>query len=114
MKLLSHVAEALNAYRRAWLRIIEPRIRGNTEVEEGLPPVAATQPRKHFKGKIISAGGFKAQSADQILKHGDADAVAFGRFFIANPDLRERFRLGASFESQRPRHFLRRRCTWLY
>ena len=96
LELFSYVGEALNAYRPAWLHIIEPRIKGNTEIDEGLPPVAASHLRKYFKGKIIAAGGFDAQSADQLLEQGDADAVAFGRHFIANPDLPERFRLGRS------------------
>ena len=50
-------------------------------------PVAAAQLRKIFKGKIMTAGGFNGESAEAILQRGDADAVAFGRFFASNPDL---------------------------
>ena len=88
-----YVAEALNRYQLAYLHIIEPRINGNAEVEEGLAPVAAEQLRKIFTGKLIAAGGFHQDTAETILEDGDADLVAFGRYFIANPDLPERLRL---------------------
>jgi N-ethylmaleimide reductase len=56
-------------------------------------PVAAQLIRKHYKGTLIATGGFKAHTAEAILQAGDADLVAFGRDFIANPDLPERLRL---------------------
>ena len=48
---------------------------------------------------IIAAGGFTKHSAEAILKTGHADLVAFGRLFISNPDLPERFRVGASLNN---------------
>jgi N-ethylmaleimide reductase len=57
-------------------------------------PVAAQLIRKHYHGVIIAAGGFKRETAEAILQAGDADLVAFGRDFIANPDLPERLRTG--------------------
>ena len=48
---------------------------------------------KHYKGVIFAAGGFKAETAEAVLQADDADLVAFGRDFIANPDLPERLRL---------------------
>jgi len=47
--------------------------------------------RNAFKSVLISAGGYTAESADQAIANGSADAVAFGRLFIANPDLPTRF-----------------------
>ncbi len=41
---------------------------------------------------MIAAGGFDAAGAEAILSKGDADLVAFGRHFLANPDLPERLR----------------------
>jgi N-ethylmaleimide reductase len=90
--LFNYLASALNRYSPAWLHIIEPRINGNAEVQEGLHPVAAASLRKLFTGRIIAAGGFDAPEAEAILEKGDADLVAFGRLFIANPDLPHRFR----------------------
>ena len=59
-----------------------------------MPPVAAEQLRKVFKGNILVAGGFDADSAEEILEKGIADLVAFGRSFLANPDLPKRIKRG--------------------
>ncbi len=90
--LFTYAVQQLNAFGLAYLHLIEPRIIGGTEAADGLPPVAAAQLRKVFKGPIIAAGGFDGESAAQIIEKGDADAVAFGRFFASNPDLALRFR----------------------
>lgn len=89
-----YVAKALAPLGLAYLHIIEPRVIGSQEAVDGLPPVAAANLRKFFKGAIIVAGGFNAKGAEEILIKGDADLVAFGRLFIANPDLPKRIRLG--------------------
>jgi len=49
--------------------------------------VAAARLRRIFSGPIIAAGGFDPAGAAAIVDNGDADLVAFGRHFIANPDL---------------------------
>lgn len=46
--------------------------------------------RGAFNGPLISAGGYTHDSAESLLAAGGADAVAFGRNYIANPDLVER------------------------
>ncbi len=87
-----YVAEQLNHFSLAYLHLIEPRIKGNAAIKEGLPPVASETLRKIFKGTLIAAGGFEPGSAEDILEKGNADLVAFGRHFIANPDLPRRIR----------------------
>lgn len=68
-------------------------MRGNVEDGSRNPnPVASQLIRKSCSGTIIAAGGFKGDSAEAIIATGDADLVAFGRDFIANPDLPERLR----------------------
>ncbi len=47
--------------------------------------------RSEFGGVYIANEGFTLDSAEQMLSAGEADAVAFGKLFIANPDLPERF-----------------------
>jgi N-ethylmaleimide reductase len=89
-----YVAQRLDALRIAYLHVVEPRIQG-TELIAQSQAVAARHLRKIFGGTLIAAGGFDGASAETILATGDADAVAFGRAFIANPDLPERLRLGA-------------------
>ncbi len=43
--------------------------------------------RQAFKGTLIYAGKYTKESAEQALEKGWADLIAFGRPFIANPDL---------------------------
>lgn len=90
--LFRYAADRLNSFKLAYLHLIEPRIDGSQMRADGLPPVAAHQLRAVFKGPIIAAGGFEADSAEKIVNDGDADLVAFGRHFAANPDLVERLR----------------------
>ncbi|MDY0870782.1 alkene reductase [Dongia rigui] len=51
--------------------------------------------KKAFGGVYIANEGFTQESAEAILASGNADAVAFGKHFIANPDLPKRFATGA-------------------
>jgi N-ethylmaleimide reductase len=92
--LFDYVTEQLNRFGLAYLHVIEPRIKGNVLIAEGQAPIATEQLRKIFKGTIIAAGGFEPDSAEAIIEKGDADLVAFGRHFLANPDLPKRIKLG--------------------
>jgi N-ethylmaleimide reductase len=53
--------------------------------------LAAPVLRKRFKGALILNGGYDAQSADAAIARGDADLIAFGVPFLANPDLPVRY-----------------------
>ena len=92
--LYDYVAKELDQFGLAYLHIIEPRVRGNVVVAEGQYAIAAARLRKIFKGKIIAAGGFEPDTAEEVVEREDADLVAFGRHFVANPDLSKRIRLG--------------------
>ncbi len=90
--LFSYVIEQLNPLNLAYLHLIEPRSTGaggSDEVASHMP--CTSELFKHlFKGKVIMAGGFDGASAETAVANGQADAVAFGRLFISNPDLAER------------------------
>jgi N-ethylmaleimide reductase len=92
--LFTYVAAQLNRFGLAYLHIIEPRVKGNVTIDEGQGPIAAEQLRKVFQGKIIAAGGFEPDTAESAIELGVADAVAFGRYFVANPDLPLRIKEG--------------------
>lgn len=63
---------------------------------EGLAePRLGPELKKAFGGVFIANQGFTAQEAEAEIAAGNADAVAWGKLFIANPDLPERFRAGA-------------------
>ncbi|MHA7627468.1 alkene reductase [Corallococcus sp. M7] len=51
--------------------------------------------RKAFPGLIIANGGYDAQAGEAVIERGEADLVAYGVPFLANPDLPERFRRSA-------------------
>jgi len=64
----------------------------------GAPPVPDAfkhQLRDNFSGAFILAGGFNHESAERALQEKHADLIAFGRPFLANPDLVDRLRSNA-------------------
>ena len=61
--------------------------------------------KREFGGILISNEAFTKESAEALLKKGDADAIAFGKLYIANPDLAERFAQGAPLNDPRPETF---------
>lgn len=78
--------EALKTYSIAYLHVIR------------MPSVgfdSLVLARDHFDGILIGNDSFTAEEADQMIGEGLLDAVAFGRAFVANPDLPERFKMGA-------------------
>lgn len=95
--LFNAVIETLNPCGLAYLHMIEPRSTsagGNDKVEENAP-ITASMFRKAFKGAFISAGGFDRALGEQAIAEGTADAVAYGRLYISNPDLAERLAINA-------------------
>lgn len=74
----------------------------------GAPPVPAklkADLRAVFGGPFILAGGFDGASADRALIEGDADLIAMGRAFLANPDLVDRMRQKAPLNAPDPSTF---------
>lgn len=92
--LFAHVAEVLDPVGLAYLHIIEPRISGSELVHDGQGAVASEELRAIFRGKMIAAGGFEPETAELAVRQGTVDAVAFGRHFLANPDLPTRIEYG--------------------
>ena len=86
--LYAYVAEALDRRQIGFLHLIEP---------DSTPQVARIAPllRERFGGPFILAGEFTRETAAKAIESGRADFIAFGRLYIANPDLVARFRLGA-------------------
>ncbi|WP_236208822.1 alkene reductase [Pseudomonas tohonis] len=87
-----YLVEQLNSRNLAYLHINKPDWLGGTF--EGFDDLLR-ELRDRYQGRIILAGGLGSGSAEQALASGLADAVAFGRPYIANPDLVERLRQGA-------------------
>ncbi|UEM05387.1 alkene reductase [Skermanella rosea] len=95
--LFDHVTTELGTRGLAYLHLVEPRADQNSDTNALDPeaPDASSRFKKSFGGTIIAAGGFTRETAPQAVAEGKADLVAFGRLFVANPDLVERLRRGA-------------------
>ena len=99
----SYVIERLNEYNLAFLHISEfgrPDFRDNEDANTLLPFY-----RKIYKGTLISCGSYSKESAMRTLDDGKADLIAFGKPFISNPDLVERFKLDESLNPPRKETF---------
>jgi N-ethylmaleimide reductase len=91
--LFTHVIEMLNTHQLAYLHVIEPRSTsagGDDKIFTEAPCTAAIF-KNMYKGTFISAGGYDRQSGEATLHNNQADAIAYGRLYISNPDLVERF-----------------------
>ncbi len=95
--LFSYVLEQLDSRGIAYAHLIEPRASGagGSEKVDEEAPSASEVFRDKFKGVFISAGGYLPDTAKAVVESGSVDAVAFGRYFIANPDLPKRIQVGA-------------------
>src|SRR6476469_6861788 len=98
MPLYSHVIRSLDPSGLAYLHFIEPRSSGagRAEVNHQNVPSAMVLFRPIWKGVLIAAGGFTGEAANAAIRDGHADAIAFGRIFISNPDLPRRLQRGFS------------------
>ncbi len=61
--------------------------------------------KKEFGGIYIANEGFTKETANEVISNGEADAVAFGKLFIANPDLVQRFKLNTELNAPNPSTF---------
>jgi N-ethylmaleimide reductase len=96
MPLYTHAIQQLNPLGLAYLHFIEPRSSGagRAEVNWQNVPSAMVLFRPIWKGVLVTAGGFTGEAAEAAIAQGHADAIAFGRIFISNPDLPRRLQLG--------------------
>ena len=90
--LYTHVVNKLNAFRLAYLHVIEGDTGGEREPAGGFDLQVL---RDLFNGAYMANNGYDADLAGQRLNAKQADLIAFGRPFIANPDLVERMRIDA-------------------
>ena len=99
-----YIAEKLNSGALAYLHVVNPAF---TVIEKGIEPNPGAQRmlellREKYRGTLIVAGGFDHETAEGWLRQRKADLIAFGRKFLANPDLPERFRSRASLNADNP------------
>jgi N-ethylmaleimide reductase len=98
--LYSYLVNELNRFNLAYLHLMEPY--------PALDPVSnypkyllEVTPffRKIYHGTLITNVGYTYETGNKIIEEGNADLVAFGKLFISNPDLVERFTKGAELNA---------------
>lgn len=84
----TYLAKELNKIGIAYIHIVDHSALGAPTV----PVEIKKAIRENFKNTVILAGGFTKETAEAALESGLGDLAAFGRPFINNPDLVERFK----------------------
>lgn len=99
VKLFNYVFGQMSLRGIGYVHVIEPRATnaggGGSDLTDESVPSTSKLFRKFFNGVFISAGGYNLDSAREAVESQTVDAVAFGRIFIANPDLPQRFQKNA-------------------
>jgi N-ethylmaleimide reductase len=83
------VADLLSNYDLLYLHVVEG------DFVSGEAKLDYRELKKRFKGVYMANGGYDLDRSLKSLGHGDADLIAIGKLFLANPDLVDRFRKGA-------------------
>jgi N-ethylmaleimide reductase len=95
------LARELGALKLAYLHLVDHSSMGAPEV----PAAFKAKLRSAFGGPFIASGGLDRNSAELVVKDGRADLVAFGRAWLANPDLIERMKAGLALNAPDPSTF---------
>ena len=105
--LFRYLAEALNRYDLAYVHLVDPTYGGHESLPEPNPRGAqlVAEFRSNYCGKLILCGNYDLEKAQAAIREHRADLIAFGKAFIANPDLPERFRNHAPLNEPDPTTF---------
>ncbi|HEV2275541.1 MAG TPA: alkene reductase [Acidobacteriaceae bacterium] len=93
----------LNGYGLGYLHVVETAQNSRGSSEEDLAMSAHLRTR--WEGLYVVNGGYDRLRGEEVLRTGHADAVAYGRAFLANPDLPRRLQLGAALNEPDPPTF---------
>jgi N-ethylmaleimide reductase len=87
----THAAKQLNAYGLAYLHVVDGLDFGFHQLGQ---PMTLAEFRAVFNGSLMGCCGYTQETAEAAIASGHADLIAFGRPFLSNPDLVERFAHG--------------------
>jgi len=97
LALYTAVARRLEELRVPWIELREPG--PDSSFGSGATAPVSPAMREHYSGVIALNSDYVGETAQARLDEGVADAIAFGRTFLANPDLVERIRAGAALNA---------------
>ncbi|KAG2670196.1 hypothetical protein I3760_14G073000 [Carya illinoinensis] len=98
-----YMVESLNKYGIVYCHMVEPRMNTAEEKYEG--PYNLLPMKKAFIGTFMAAGGYDREGGNNAITENRADLIAYGRLFLANPDLPTRFQLNASLNKYKRETF---------
>lgn len=104
--LFGYLISELDKLNLAYIHLVEPML--SLENHPHMIPQVAKHFRKLYSGTLITAGNYTPETGREALENGYADLVAFGRLFIANPDLPERIAKNAPLNVPDPDTFYTR------
>lgn len=87
-----YILNKLNDYDLAYVHLSEP-FTDVSEISYAVQNIAEHF-RPLYKGTLMINAGFDQESGNNVIESGNADLVAFGKLYISNPDLVERFKHG--------------------
>lgn len=98
----NYLIDKLNPFNLAYIHLVE---RFGVSIADDDSKFDFDRLRSAFNGAYIANGSYDADSAEYSLTNNHSDLVAFGVPFIANPDLPERYKLGAELNEADPDTF---------
>lgn len=104
-ELFEYVLRTLEPLGLAYVHVIEPGISGYQSSTRPADAITSEWVRQRYHGPLIAAGGYTKETAASTLAAGNADAIAFGRDFISNPDLPRRLAQDAPLNEADPETF---------
>ena len=87
-------AEVADTFGLAYVHLVEPGQPKPPVKDDGLAGAVFSRIRKAFEGPLVANGNYDRETAEEALRGGYAEAIAFGRLFLANPDLPRRLEEG--------------------
>jgi N-ethylmaleimide reductase len=84
----AHLIDRFNELDLAYIHLLDQVNRGNAPTPHSIKELIG----RKFRNSLILSGGYSKERAESELQYDGADLIAFGRPFISNPDLAERFR----------------------
>ncbi|WP_067866176.1 alkene reductase [Neptuniibacter marinus] len=97
--LVTWLAKRLNDFDLAYLHLMRADFLGEQQAD------VVTPVREHYRGHLMLNMGYTGVEADTVIASGQADSIAFGVPFIANPDLPERLRNDVELNQADPATF---------
>ncbi len=97
-----YLVEQLNRFNLAYLHLLEP---SESDLRHGGHAVPTAYFRPIYQGNLMANWDYDQTKADAAIASGNADLISFGKAFIANPDLPERFKLNAPLNPPDPNTF---------